>query len=343
MRTLLKSEQWWDAKIPPLLALAYFLLAEASPPVPLVTALFALVLFLIASIGIAGFAHLLNDVFDVQVDAISAAHNTTPRRRFVRVSFFIGLSAAALVPWLFLPLGTTGWTLIALEFILFGAYSIPPLRLKGRGIWGALADALYAHTIPLLVMWVTFAAVCGLATPIGFGAMLGVWSVALGLRQILRHELNDRLSDAQARIQTFAVRYGFARTTWLMSRVLLPLELVAFLGLVIVYSAVAPWVAPLFVLYLCWEIFKMRALWLQPIANLFRADANKFLNVWGLLFLTRFYEMWLPLLLLAALVLIAPTYLIMAALHLVLFKNGIVALVSELRLIWMRTNPAVSV
>jgi 4-hydroxybenzoate polyprenyltransferase len=343
MRRFLKAYRWWDVKIPPLLALAYFLLLQASPPVPLVTILVSLALFIVASIGIAGFAHLLNDLFDVQVDKVSAAENMARGKRSRHLRLLSALIVVALVPWLFLPLGLAGWMLLTAEFALFAAYSIPPIRLKARGVWGALADALYAHTIPILVMWVMFAALCGLAMPLWFGAVLAVWAFTFGLRQILQHQLNDRLSDQQEHIQTFAVQYGHDTTLAVMRNVLFPIECLAFLALLVVYSMVAPWVAVGFILYFPSELVKMHSLWLQPIPNPLRPVPGAVVNVWGLLFLNGFYERWLPLLLLLGLVLVSPTYLVLAGLHLVLFKNGIVDLVRTLQMLRARQAKALSI
>jgi 4-hydroxybenzoate polyprenyltransferase len=340
MRYLLKTDRWWDFKIPPLLALAYFLLLQASPPVPLATVLFSLVLFILASIGIAGFAHLLNDLFDVEVDKMSAAANLGRGTRSRHVLLLSGLLLVALVPWFFLPIGVTGWVLLAAEFMLFAAYSIPPLRLKTRGIWGALADALYAYTIPNLVMWVTFSGVCGLEMPLWFGALLGVWSCSFGLRQILLHQVNDRETDAQAHIQTFAVRYGHDATLAFMRNMLFPIEWLALLTLLWIYSTVAPWVAVGFLLYLLIEISRMRYRWLQPISNPLRVAPGGTVHIWGLILLNGFYERWLPLLFLLGLVLLSPAYLVLATLHLILFKNGIVDLVRELRMLSARQESA---
>jgi 4-hydroxybenzoate polyprenyltransferase len=330
LRRNLKAYRWWDPKIPPLLALAYFLFSQAPTPVPLFTALGALGLFTIASIGIAGFGHLLNDVFDSQLDAASGAENLVSQMRVKHVLLLGALLITSWVPWLFLPLTRTGYILLVLEFALFAAYCIPPIRLKTRGIWGVLADALYAHTIPVLVAWHTFAPLSNVDTPLWFGVLLIAWTLPVGLRHILQHQLNDFMQDRQQQVQTFAVYYGWERTLEIINKIILPLEFISFILLLGVYSLSAPWVGLCFILVAGWELFKMRYIWLQPITNPFKLEASTKVNVLGLLLLSRFYEGWLPIALLITLVIQSPSYIILAVAHLLLFRNGPSLLLDEL-------------
>jgi 4-hydroxybenzoate polyprenyltransferase len=330
LRRNLKAYRWWDAKIPPLFALAYFLLSQAPTPVPILTALGALALFTVGSIGIAGFGHLLNDVFDMELDEASGAENLARPGRFTRLFKFMLLLIVAWLPWLFLPLPDAVYVLLVLEFVLFTAYSVPPIRLKVRGIGGTLADALYAHVIPVLVTWLTFAQLSQVEMPLWFGLLLTIWAGAVGLRHILQHQLNDLVQDRSQQVQTFAVQLGWERTLALINRGLLPVEAGSFLLLLGVYSLKSPWVGLGFVLYIVWELVKMRSLWLQPIQNPLKLEASYKVNVLGILLLSRFYESWLPLLLLVTLVVRSPIYLILVGLHLLTFKNGLSYLLDEL-------------
>jgi hypothetical protein len=166
--------------------------------------------------------------------------------------------------------------------------------------------------------------------PLCFGLLLTIWAGAVGLRHILQHQLNDLVQDRSQQVQTFAVQLGWERTLALINRGLLPVEAVSFLLLLGVYSLKSPWVGLGFVLYIVWELVKMRSLWLQPIQNPLKLEASYKVNVLGILLLSRFYESWLPLLLLVTLVVRSPIYLILVGLHLLTFKNGLSYLLDEL-------------
>jgi len=330
---MLKASRWWDFKLPPLLAIAYYLLGQAVPPVSIVPVIGVWALFIIASIGIAGFGHLLNDVFDMKSDVLSGAENRAARRRSRRWLWLAVLLTVAWVPWLWIPLDTLGLILLLAEFGLFAAYSIPPLRLKTRGLLGALADALYAHVIPVLVAISVFGKLSGVEIAGWLYLLLTVWSLATGLRHIAQHQLIDWVPDRQAQIQTFVVRYGWRPALSMVSRYILPIEILSFLTLLGVFSPNAPWIGLGFLIFVAWELYKMRAVWFQPLTNPFRLDPAGQLNMIGLLILSRFYEGWLPTLMLITLILRAPVYLVLAGLHLLLFRQNITQLFSELPLL----------
>ena len=211
-KQILKAHRWWDAKLLPLLAVIYDQLARATQPVSLGRATLSLTLFLAASVGIAGCAYLLNDFTDRAQDHRNGVANLANGKSgaFLAASAAL-LLALAWLPWLWLPVGRLAWVLLALEFALFGAYSITPWRLKERGAWGLAADSLYACVIPLLVAWLVFARLGATPAPCWYGVTLGIWGLATGLRGILSHQLDDSARDQKAGVQTYVVRRGWER------------------------------------------------------------------------------------------------------------------------------------
>ena len=307
-----------------MLAVAYYAISVADVPPRVTTTLWKLGLFVVAVIGIAGFGHLLTDVFDVAEDRTSGRENAWDRMGWAqRVAVFAALIAASWLPWVLLPIGVVGLGLVAVEFLLFAVYAIPPVRLKERGLGGVVADGLYAHAVPVLVTWLAFSRAAAVATPWWLGALLGAWALAVGMRHLLQHQANDMERDRQAGVATYAVRHGRTRTLQLIVERLLPVEAVVFLGLVAVFGLREPLVAVGFVAYVMWETFKLRVLWLEPMYPFGRLELNDRADILGTRLSSRFYERWLPVLMLLGLVLRSPEYLVLLAVHLAVFTNGL--------------------
>jgi hypothetical protein len=110
----------------------------------------------------------------------------------------------------------------------FTLYSLPPIRLKTRGVLGLLADASGAHLFPtLLAVSLVYRWRGEPIDPIWF-ASVAVWSLTFGLRGILWHQLSDLDNDEKIGLRTFARRHKIARVQALASFVFFPLELSAF-------------------------------------------------------------------------------------------------------------------
>lgn len=241
---LTAGRHWWQYKVPPLLAIAYALIAQyrLAPA----QSYGALVVLLISVVFLAMQAHAINDAFDIEYDRRSGKHNAmamlSPRWRAL---LYLLLGVAGLAPWLGLRLGAWPLVLLALIVALPLIYAAPPLRLKERGVWGLIADAAYAHVIPTLFVIALFSQPAEIRTP---GALLFIvaatlWSFCFGLRGILIHQFEDLPHDVMAGVKTFVTAAGAERAHGIVSRVIFPAELAA-LGVV----AIAVWtLAPVLV------------------------------------------------------------------------------------------------
>lgn len=140
-----------------------------------------LVLLIASAIGLATFGHLLNDWFDVASDRRAGKPNRLAGTSVKVRALTAGVAlAAGLAPWAWLTLSTFSVILLVSEVLLFVLYSVPPARLKERGTWGVLADAVYAYVVPFLLAASIFPAatsetalLCALGTwerPSGSGA-----------------------------------------------------------------------------------------------------------------------------------------------------------------------------
>ena len=97
------------------------------------------------------------------------------------VAALLGLGAAGL--WT-LPWNPVGAGLLALNFLLPTIYSVPPFRLKERGLAGVVSDTCGSHVVPTLF---TAVSVLGSATweqPLPRSLVLAGagWALCLGLR-----------------------------------------------------------------------------------------------------------------------------------------------------------------
>jgi 4-hydroxybenzoate polyprenyltransferase len=340
----LRAASWWSYKIPPMLAVAYYAIASAPHPIGFSEVAFQLLLYIIAAVGIAGFGHLLLDAFDVTEDRINGKSNLWESLGPTRaLSLLSALLAASLLPWMLLPLGAVGIALIGLQFLMFVLYAVPPFRLKERGFAGVIADAMYAHALPALWTWVPFSRLAGSRTQAWFPVLLGVWALLVGMRHLLQHQALDAESDKRAGTRTFGAMHGRDATLRLISRRIIPVEMVAFGLLLTIAASHIPLVGVLFVLYLGWQWFKVRFLWMSRLNMFGRIDDADRTVVVGTYVLSSFYERWLAPLVLMVLAWNDPSYLLLLLLHLILFRGSARSLAREdfpLAAAYMRSTTA---
>jgi 4-hydroxybenzoate polyprenyltransferase len=149
-------------------------------------------------VGIAGF--LLNDLWDKEKDRIAGKPNIT---NHLTPLFLIGLIASILILGLaLLQLVAVSITIllsILISFLIL--YSIPRIRLKEKGIWGAITDALYAHVIPELIL-LSF---INLYLDFYFIPVFFIlFNFGIGLKDILIHQLEDFENDKKSNVKTLA-------------------------------------------------------------------------------------------------------------------------------------------
>jgi 1,4-dihydroxy-2-naphthoate octaprenyltransferase len=194
------------------------------------------------------------------------------------------------------------------------AYSLPPVRLKQRGLGGVLADALYAHALPLAFAGATMQAVGdtlpGGQPPEALLWLTGLsWSLCLGLRNILTHQLADAANDRRSGTRTFVVGAG-TRLARALRRSLLGAEVILFVSLL---AALDPaWLA---VLATYWGL--KYTLYTQVWRQMPRINPMAAFDCVH----TQFYAEVLPFLFLLPLTARDPRYGFLVALHVVVFPK----------------------
>lgn len=319
-RRIVRSEQWWDHKVPVLLAAAAIAIGDRPGPAP-AGAIGSLALLVVSIVGIAAFGHVLNDWCDVEADAEAGKANRlaalAPGRRGGLV---VGSLLVGLVPWIWLERRPVALALLGVEVLLLVLYSAPPVRLKARGLLGALADAAYSYAVPLVLV---AAALGPRHRPDGalLLAVLGGWGLVVGLRGIAWHQLDDLEADRAAGTRTFVHRLGARRTERLVAGPGLAVELGLLVALVLLVGRW--WVAALLAVFAVWRTFQVRFLWLKPVELSGLGEPRRRVQIVGYEYVNAFVEQWLPLGSVVAVAWTSPWWWTVAAVVVVLFPNAL--------------------
>ena len=318
---LLRGSDWWFYKIPPLLAIAYAeILLQATPPQQSIATLLTL---LASMFFVAAYGHVINDIFDVEVDLQAGKQNrmaslSNPQRLLLCIT----LAGLGLVPWLFIDLGTQSAILLAAIYILLTIYSAPPLRLKERDIWGVITDAAQVHAVPTLLIATVFSHLAD--TPQPESAVLATaataWAFLAGIRGILLHQIWDVESDLSAGVTTLITRIGVKSAKFWITYISFPLELLLLTLLILVISQFAPLLLIFCALYILLRIISTQS----AVTALDPAPAQK-----TYILPHDFYEVWLPLALLILLAIREPVFLSLLVIHIGLFYPAIAQRLSE--------------
>jgi 4-hydroxybenzoate polyprenyltransferase len=225
----LRAGEWWEHKLAPMLATGYMTAFYLRSSLLRLGPTF--VAALVGMAAAAAYVSLINDLSDLEADAVSGKNNRLAQRgrpfayASVAGALAIGL-AVAVFAWrndlLALALYTGPW-------LAFSLYSLPPIRLKARGCAGALADASGAHLFPQLLIAVAVFHAADRRLNGAWLAAVGIWALAAGMRGALWHQLRDVDADRRSGVKTFA-RLHPVRAR-LAGQAVLPVELAAFVFL----------------------------------------------------------------------------------------------------------------
>ena len=317
LRSVPRAAEWWEYKLVPILAIFYATaMAGGAQPVDLWRT--ALVLLAALAPG-ALYVSVLNDLTDRKDGAAAGKPN-----RMVLASPLLATALLAIplaVGALFLALwrDSPGLQLAYLAaWIVFTLYSLPPARLKRRGLAGVLADAAGSNLFPVLVALGLVWRVAG-EPSVAWGLAAGAWALAFGVRGILWHQLGDRDNDAAAGVRTFAVLHS-QKAVLRLGRAAAALELAALAWLLVQlgsWAAVAALGVYLVAAGLKFVIWRILATLTEPGADRQLAGGD-------------YYDVILPLALLLSASAQDPRNLFVLAAHLVVFPNRWRVFVSEL-------------
>jgi 4-hydroxybenzoate polyprenyltransferase/pyruvate-formate lyase-activating enzyme len=319
-----RVREWYAFLLPFLLGIGYVFSYYLQ--VGFESALVTSGLFLVTISATAGFGYLLNDLTDLKEDALSGKPNTARRLGVIPTLLILALFLLlALIPWMFLPRSVPNLLFYGSEVFLLLIYSIPPLRLKRLPIPGIVNDALYNSTVPVFIIITTFIALSG-RHPEGITipmALTFLWAFLKGARNILLHQLNDRRNDRVAGANTFVLRYGPLFTLNLINRWLIPVES-AFLAILVLF--ISRFAVGFYWVFLGFLVFATLKIRIWSISWMPRRQF-RFLFLYRL---NDFYEEWVPVALLIYLSASTPIFLILLALHLLLFPRVLIKLFRDI-------------
>jgi len=267
-----RANDWWDYKLLVILevfpATALALRVELWPLWP------AALLLLVALAAGAIFASVVNDISDVADDAAAGKPNAVARMPRGLPAFILAASAAVgvAVAWMW-----RGDPLLAGVYVAawaaFLAYSLRPLRLKARGLWGVAAMGLGEAALPSLVAALLCAhAAARPADPLWVAAV-AVWAFCHGVRAILWHQLGDAEADARAAVGTVVHRRGAAFARSVAEQAAFPLEIAALAAMLFLMGSVLPFAA--LALYLAFIPLRMR--WWRNVPAIVEPVPNHYL------------------------------------------------------------------
>jgi 1,4-dihydroxy-2-naphthoate octaprenyltransferase len=193
----------------------------------------------------------------------------------------------------------------------FTLYSLPPFRLKERGIAGVFADAAGALLFPALVAVALVYRDGGSEPALLWLAAVALWALAYGLRGILWHQLLDAEADRAAGTATFVLRTPRTRVLQISHYLIFPTELTALSLLLWQVPSWLPAVALIFYMVAArhkLRVFRMTAVIVDPKPRY-------------MIVLNDYYDVFLPIALLLACALRWPIAGLALAVHLVLFPR----------------------
>jgi 4-hydroxybenzoate polyprenyltransferase len=217
--------EWWEYKMVPLLTVGYATLLVNQQL--LENEIKQLLMLLCAIVFGAIYVSVINDVTDIKEDALAGKKNrmlgvSMPiRGLIIAVCLTIGVGFGYLIYPDQLSL-----LFFILAYVVFTLYSVPPIRLKKRGILGVFCDAMGAHLFPALIMAANLMFIAEVEYNLFWLIAIGAWALTYGLRGILWHQFYDRDNDIKSNTKTFAI--GIDPLSFLLiEKLILGIELIA--------------------------------------------------------------------------------------------------------------------
>ena len=311
--------EWWDYKLVPILSIFYA--TALVEDVPIAAMWPALVALVCAIVPCAAYVSFVNDATDRVDDGRAGKTNQLTDKPPWMIALLLAVplcfGAAFSFAWRDDPPLVTAylctWAAVSL-------YSVPPIRLKGRGIFGVVADASGAHLFPALVAaLLAFRAAGKPIDPVWIGAV-AAWALGYGLRGILWHQLSDIEFDRKAGMRTFVLRHSHRAGTRLAAWVALPLETIGLAMLL--WQMQSPLPFAFLLLYAAYAALRQK-LWAIPVVV---AASRERCSVLG----QEYYGLLFPLGILISLALRHPMDGAVIVAHLVMFPGPAIWFVTQI-------------
>lgn len=316
--SITRSSEWWSFKIPPILAVGYAYLLLSTDQHSAFVSVGLIFAVMTSIIAVAAYGYVINDCFDIEQDRLAGKSNSMANRsvasRFAILGLILGIGW---FPALLAGYSKLACVFLAIDFLLPTLYSIPPIRLKERGVFGVLADASAAHLFPVLL--VSAVMLIG-PEPLPLPRLIlivttAAWYTLVGLRGIIDHQLVDREADIKSGVVTLATARGMIRILKWIRRVLYVFEMISFAALVVILGMSTYSIFPVIAVFGSLEIIKRLVGWVERDPSggkrLYLPFANNIV-----------YSLWIPIALSLEIGLRYPLLIWLPMLHIVLFSRG---------------------
>lgn len=255
LASAVRADDWWDYKL--LVIMLVFPATALAMRVPLSPLRPAALLLFVALTAGAVFASVVNDITDLAEDARAGKPNAVARMPKGIPGLILAGTATVggVMAWIWRTDPVLASVYIA-AWVAFLAYSVPPLRLKARGIWGVVAMGLGEAALPSLVAALLCAFAAARPAPPLWVAAVALWAFCHGVRAILWHQLGDEEADARASVGTVVRRRGAAFARKLAEQAAFPIEITALAAMLVMMGSALPFVG--LALYLAFIPLRMR-------------------------------------------------------------------------------------
>jgi 4-hydroxybenzoate polyprenyltransferase len=308
---IIRSNEWWEYKLPPILAVAYMIAFYSGAPA---ANLYPLLIFILLSLLTgAVYVSILNDITDINDDAKAGKTNRMAGLSLTKklVFLFIPVLSAAVITFVLRKNIFTA-SMYVLSYACFTLYSVSPFRFKKKGYAGIIADAAGSQLFPTLFVasYLSWSLLCIIS--LHQYLLIGIWSLCFGLRGILWHQFHDMDNDKRSGTET-VVRQWSDKTTRITGVVIIGIEFISVVLLlisfkiVIAFYSLAIYFLYLLISHIKWQV---KLIVLKPVAT----DYTIILN--------EYYQVFLPVSILLSLSFQQPAFLCYLAIHLILFPKN---------------------
>jgi len=197
----------------------------------------------------ASLGHIVNSYSDRVIDHLAGKPNILAQLpdKIARELVFLVIMADLLITFLFYYDESAVLVLFYLAITIAALYSLPPIRLKERGILGLVAAAIAQRTLPVVIIFQALDA-WGLSA-----LLLCVLATLIGMRYIIIHQIKDEKADLRTQVQTVATTKGVFFLQRLLRQIIFPLELVTLIITLFVISTDFYLLGVLVVIYALWS------------------------------------------------------------------------------------------
>lgn len=310
-KKIIRYNDWWTSKIAPILAIGYatILINHANL---FKSAIWLLFLLLSLVIG-ATYVSMINDITDAADDVKAGKNNYMVMidKKLRWLMLIVCVLLGGIFMYFFYP-DTFSFVLYVMSWVVFSLYSLPPVRLKVRGLWGVFADASGAHLFPTCLVVASMSYFLQREINVGWIIAVAGWALALGLRGILWHQFRDRDKDILVGVNTYASKID-PQQFKNKERILIFFEILAFVIILIIINTRI--VILFFCLYLIFIVVRYKLFGTRLTILESPKDGNY------RMVMTEYYQFFFPVSLLLEFSFCQPKAWIVLMIHIVLFFN----------------------